>query len=184
MLPAAVALMAACGYHRGVETAAMAIRRVILAGLAAMVVGAAAHAQSPPSAPEPREITLEALEPLERGALRPGRCGLFLWAREPQAPLVMIALANPLEARVKTAGRLRFLQRTAFGKEMVYGHFERQTFTDGRFTFDVDIRFDTERELRSGAVVKDGVIRARDTRSAWESVTPVGGLVACRDGEP
>jgi hypothetical protein len=157
---------------------------VIAAGAAAILAGAGAFAQTAPPAQEPREITLEAVDPLERGALRPGRCGLFLWARDPQAPLVMIALADPVEARVKTAGRLRFLQRTAFGKEMVYGHFERQTFTDGRFTFDVDIRFDTERELRSGAVVKEGVIRARDSRSQWVSMTPVGGLVACQDDKP
>jgi hypothetical protein len=145
--------------------------------MAAIVALAALPEARAQSTAEPGEITLEALEPQE---LPPGRCGLFLWSRDAQPSLVLVAFANPTEARVRTNGRNRYLRRTAFAKELVYGHFERQTFTDGRLTFDVDIAFDPDRQLRSGAVVKSGVIRSRDG-GRWESITPVGGLVACQE---
>jgi hypothetical protein len=143
---------------------------------------AAAPARAQAGGADSGDITLEAMEPQE---LPPGRCGLFLWSRDAQPALVMVAYANPTEARVRTNGRNRYLRRTAFAKELVYGHFERQTFTDGRLTFDVELTFDTARELRSGAVVKSGVIRSRDG-ARWEAITPVGGLVACQDppGQP
>lgn len=129
------------------------------------------------SASESGDIALEALEPQE---LQPGRCGMFLWTRAAQPVLVFAAFANPTEARARTNGRNRYLRRTGFGKEMVYGIFERQTFADGQITFDIDVQFDGERQMRNGAVVKEGVIRTRDANN-WTSVTPVGGMVACKD---
>ena len=165
--------MAGFGLTRSIAACAIAL------GLA-FASAAFANAQANP--PEPGEITLDALEPQE---LQPGRCGLFWWSRDAQQTLVMVAYANPTEARVRTNGRNRYLRRIAFAKELVYGHFERQTFTDGRLTFDVEIVFDAERPLRGGAVVKSGVIRSRDG-TRWESITPVGGLIACQEppGQP
>lgn len=135
-----------------------------------------ARAQDRPAS-ESNDLALEALEPQE---LQAGRCGMFLWTRAAQPVLVFAAFANPTEARARTNGRNRYLRRTGFGKEMVYGIFERQTFADGQLTFDIDVQFDGERQMRNGAVVKEGVIRARDANN-WMSVTPVGGMVACKD---
>lgn len=135
-----------------------------------------ALAQNPTSPEAPTEIVLEAMEPQE---LPGGRCGMFLWTRAATPELVMVAFANPIEARVRAGGRYRFLRRTAFGAEMAFGLFEKQTFTDGRVTIEVDVTFDNERGLRNGAVVKAGVIRTREP-NRWESVTPVGGLIACQ----
>lgn len=145
--------------------------------IVALCAAPLAMAQQP--APSSNDLVLEELESQD---LPPGRCGMFLWSRTAQPVFVMVAYANPSEARVRTAGRNRYLRRTGFGKEQIYGHFERQTFTDGRLTFDVDVEFDTQRQVRSGAVVKQGVIRVRD-EDKWESVHPVGGLVACKEVE-
>jgi hypothetical protein len=155
-----------------------AVLKVLVAALAlTLSVATGASAQQPPQ--PSNDIVLEQLESQD---LVPGRCGLFLWLRSAQPLFVMVAYANPSEARVRTAGRNRYLRRVSFGKEQIYGHFERQTFTDGRLTFEVDLEFDTQRQVRSGAVVKQGVIRVRD-EDKWESVHPVGGLVVCKDTE-
>jgi hypothetical protein len=157
-----------------------AVRAAAVFALAAcLAVAAPVGAQQSPG--DTQDIALEPLEPQE---LSPGRCGLFLWSKDAQPILVLVALANPVEARVRTNGRNRYLRRISFGKELVYGHFERQVFTDGRLNFEVDIQFDVDRELRNGAVVKAGVIRTSDTRTNWQSITPVGGLVACQDNAP
>jgi hypothetical protein len=120
------------------------------------------------------------MEEIPKQELQKGRCGLFLWTRAAQPVLVLAAFANPSEARVRTGGRNRYIGRTSFAKEQMFGHFEHQVFSDGRLTFDVQIQFDGDRPVRNGAVIKDGVIRVRDQRN-WESVNPVGGLIACEE---
>lgn len=162
------------------HTAKLGIAAALALGaavLAPTIVRAQADAQGERAS---ADITLDEMEPVELPA---GRCGLFLWSRQAQPQLVFVAFSNPTEARARTNGRNRYLRRVAFGKELVYGHFERQTFADGPLTFDVEVEFDGQRELRNGAVVKQGVIRARDARQ-WETVTPVGGMVACMDRAP
>jgi hypothetical protein len=71
------------------------------------------------------------------------------------------------------------LPRTRFEGAVSYGHFERQTFSDGRLTLEVDIRFDDQRNIRDGAIVRDGVVRVQNGRG-WQTILPVGGIVACQ----
>jgi hypothetical protein len=61
---------------------------------------------------------------------------------------------------------------------MVRGHFEQQTYSDGRLTIVVDVRFNTDQQLRDGAAVERGVLRIRDDEG-WETIVPVGGILAC-----
>ncbi len=122
-----------------------------------------------------------AFEALDPQPLTAGSCGMFLWARSGGEPVfVMAAFARPPEARVKLRGRERQLTRSAAEGAAISGHFERQTYTDGRLTLTVDVTFDTARRIVDGAAIERGVIRVSD-REGWETIIPVGGLVACKN---
>jgi hypothetical protein len=141
--------------------------------VAALIMGAAAAA--PPSRAD-EGVTLEPLPPQDLPA---GRCGLFLWSKEQQPNLIFVGYTNPGEGRIRAGGRNRYLPLTRFGREQVLGVFERQTYADGRLSVEIEVAFDPDRPLRNGAVLKEGVIRVKDG-DKWESITPIGGMVACQ----
>ena len=118
-------------------------------------------------------------EELEPQHLDAGRCGLFLWARGETPSFVFVAYDVPNAAYMRANGRERALPRTQFDGERIHGQFERQTFTDGRLTVSVELVFDEKRRLQDGVVVDRGTLRAKD-HQGWETVMPVGGMVACR----
>lgn len=120
-----------------------------------------------------------AFEALDPQPLPAGACGMFLWARSAGEPVfILAAFAQPPEARVKLQGRERRLVRSAAEGAAASGHFERQTYTDGRLTLTVDVNFDTDRRIVDGVAIERGVIRVSD-RDGWQTIIPVGGLVAC-----
>lgn len=154
----------------------------LLAATACSVSSAGRHEarerRPAPSAVEAGEIRFEALaaQPLD-----PGACGLFLWTQSAGEPVfVLAAFAQPAHARVRIDGRDHSLSRTNADGQAAYGHFERQTFSDGRLTLSVDVVFDPARSLVDGMAIQGGVIRVSD-RQGWETIVPVGGLLACEN---
>ncbi len=122
------------------------------------------------------DLRLEAIAPQQ---LAPGRCGIFLWAKGTQNPVLVLAVfTNPVEAVINVEGRERQLLRTAFGGQLSHGHFERQTFSNGSITLGLDVTFDTSKKLSDGAMVKQGSMRIKD-KKGWETIVPISGLVAC-----
>jgi len=154
--------------HVGVRLA------LALACVAAMAAAPASAQRN--SDPSEGVMTLAALEPQ---ALEAGRCGLFLWSRGERPDFVFVAYDQPAIARVKVDGRVRELARTRFSGEVISGHFEDQTFADDDVRLEVRVRSDPERSVRDGAIIRDGVIRIVEN-DGWQSVTPVGGMVACQ----
>lgn len=132
-----------------------------------------------PAAPASVDAGEYRFDAIERQPLPPGACGMFLWARSTQQPvLIFAAFANPAEARVRLRGRDLTLARTSAEGVAEYGHYETQVFANDRLTLTVDVTFDAQRQLSDGAAIERGVIRVRD-REGWETVLPVGGLVGC-----
>lgn len=129
-----------------------------------------------PSAAQQGEAVLTELPPQ---SLQAGACGMFLWSRGPQPAFVFVAYDTPAVARIAVSGRTIALRRTAFTGERVSGHFERQTFSDGSATVEADVRFDLDRPIRDGAIIGEGVLRLVSP-GGWQTVTPVGGMVACQ----
>ena len=152
------------------------LRLAFAAALSGVAPGVAAYAEDYRGV-EAGDVRLEEIppQPLEEGS-----CGLFLWARGDEPVLVLATFQDTNQAYIRADGDLRSLRRTRFAGERVHGHFERQIFSDGRLTLDVDLHFDTERALRDGAVVERGVIRVTSGREGWQAVVPVGGVVACK----
>lgn len=155
----------------------------VLKSALAAVAAAAALIGTAVAAPDTRQtlqagdVRFEALPPQE---LPRGRCGLFLWARTTSPMLLMTVMGEEdSAARVRTDGSQRSLPRTQFEGTPVHGQFERQTFSDGRLTLEVDLHFDETRPIRDGAIIRDGVVRVVN-RAGWKTILPVGGLVACQ----
>lgn len=117
-------------------------------------------------------------QPLEAQPLTSGACGMFLWAQAAQQPmLILAAYAAPAEARVKLRDRETILRRVSADGEARFGHYETQTYSDGRLTIEVDVVF-ADTPMREGARVERGVIRVTD-REGWQAIVPVGGLIGC-----
>ncbi|MBL8549592.1 MAG: hypothetical protein JNJ73_06385 [Hyphomonadaceae bacterium] len=151
----------------------------VLAGLAlaAAASGTAAAAPDSRQTVQAGDVRFEALPPQE---LRRGECGLFLWARTNSPMLLMTVIgAEDSVARVRADGSQRTLPRTEFDGSPVHGQFERQVFSDGRLTLEVDVHFDANRQIRDGAIVQSGVVRVVN-RAGWKTILPVGGMVACQ----
>jgi len=147
---------------------------MILATTAALLLAASASAQE--SRLQIGDMAFDALPAQE---LAQGRCGLFLWARGAQPVFVLFASDAPAQARVRIDGRDHELRRTAFSGESSHGHFERQTFSNGRLTLEADLAFDETRPIRDGAIIERGMLRIA-ARDGAETVAPVGGMTACK----
>ncbi len=71
------------------------------------------------------------------------------------------------------------MPRQAAAGRSVFGHFERQTFSDGALSVALEIVFDSRRPFRYGAVIQSGLMRLKD-KEGWETVTPIAGLIGCK----
>lgn len=161
--------MAAVGsYIRACATA------LALCAVAACSTSSGERGESRPQDLEAGAVTLQALEPQQ---LAPGVCGMFLWARTPGEP-VFIFTAMEREARVRVDGRLRTLPRTTADGASRHGHFETQTFSDGRLSIRVSTAFDEARRMVDGLGIERATIQVTD-REGWETIIPAGGLLAC-----
>lgn len=160
------------------RAASLAAAVLLMAGCSVSSAGRSESRSAPPpmGVIDAGDVRFEALAPQTPTS---GVCGLFLWGRSAQEPvLILAAFSIPTEARVRTNGRDRTLRRTAAEGQAAFGHFETQTFSDGRLTLTVDVTFDTSGRMRDGARVERGVIRTTDREGA-EVIVPVGGMVAC-----
>ncbi len=145
---------------------ASVLKRLTFAAAMLAVSGAASAAE-------------QRLETLAPQTLEAGQCGLFLWSRSADQSFVVVAYDQPAIARVRLEGRDRQLERTSFAGEPVQGHFESQTFSDGRIKVVIDVQFDPDKPIRDGAIIRNGLLRISATGEA-EVVMPVGGMVACK----
>ena len=125
---------------------------------------------------EAGDVRFEALAPQN---LPDGTCGLFLWAKQEEPMFLLMAFDSPAEARVNIDGRERRLRRTDHSGPASFGHFESQTFSDGRLTFSVSLHIDPDRPLQGGAIIDSGALRLTNAEG-WETVSPVGGMIACQ----
>lgn len=148
----------------------MALKRMIFAAFLAVM----------PAAAQTGGVALGAVPPQP---LKAGQCGLFLWSRVAAPDLKLVAFDQPAEAVIVVEGKTRTLKRTAFSGEALAGHFEEQTFSDGRITVAARITFDLNRPVQDGAVVREGSLRVTDA-AGWEVVSPVGGMSGCQRQTP
>lgn len=119
------------------------------------------------------------------GALSPrvlpaGECGLFLWARTTERPLVLFSTGAADGTRMMVDGAEVTPDRTAAEGEPVFGQYPRQTFAVSDLEISLNVKPERRTGLVGGAVIRQGFLRL-ETDEGWGYVMPVAGLIACQD---
>lgn len=112
--------------------------------------------------------------------LAPGECGMFLWSRSEERPLVFFSNSKHGDARVMIDGRQQEIPKVAAAGEAIAGQQAEQSFSWRDLRFNIAVEFERRRELPRGAVIQRGTLQVQH-RDGWHYVVPVGGLVACED---
>lgn len=119
------------------------------------------------------------LQDLPAQTLDNGRCGLFLWSKTERPVFILFATESPARALVRIGNRDQRLDRKQVSGEAVLGHYEKQTFSGGKYSFEVDLTYNRDSKLQDGAVIERGVLRTRDQKG-FETILPVGGMIGCK----
>lgn len=154
---------------------ASVLKYASLAAISLCLAGAAS-AQSVGSQVDAGGLKFEALDAQE---LKPGQCALFVWSRSARPVFILFAPDNPSRATARVDGREQQFERKATSGARVLGHFERQTFAGGRYAFEIELAYDTDHPIQDGALIRQGVLRHRDSKGNL-TVVPVGGMIGCK----
>jgi hypothetical protein len=106
-----------------------------------------------------------------------GQCAMFLWVRNAERKLVFYGSAAG-EARAVLDGREVGMTRTAIDGHEAFGQYEDQTYIYEGQRIQVRVDFERRAGMDRGVVVPQGTLRLQQA-DGWETVLPVGGLVAC-----
>ena len=149
---------------------------VVLAGCATTSKQMPApRAASTPSVETSHATPFGALPPRTLAA---GQCAMFLWVRSAEPKLVFFGSAQG-DGHAVINGRETGLQRTGVEGREALGQYEDQTYTFDGNKVEVRVNFQPRSGLDRGVVVPQGTLRLRQS-DGWETVLPVGGLVACQ----
>jgi hypothetical protein len=149
---------------------------------AAILAGCATTSQQAPAPLGTRTPSVQS-NATPFGALPPrtlaaGQCAMFLWVRSAEPRLVFFGSAQG-EGHAVINGRETGLHRTGVEGREALGQYEDQTYTHDGNKVEVRVSFQSRSGLDHGVVVPQGTLRLRQS-DGWETVLPVGGLVACQ----
>lgn len=115
--------------------------------------------------------------------LGPQECGLFLWMKRSDTPLVYFQRASrsDLEAHAEMVidGIPKKLTRTAKSNLIALSYYEQQQFTVGDVTLELKMKANRSDNLRQGMKVPAATISLKDS-NGWSAVLPVAGAIACQ----
>lgn len=122
---------------------------------------------------------LSRLSALPAQELAPGTCGLFLWLRRDDAPLIFFQTSREAAASMILDGASQSLARRAQGQLIAFNFFDRQRFSNG--TFDVAVRITPEdkRSIRQGIKIETGTVSITGD-DGWSASLPVAGIIGCK----
>jgi hypothetical protein len=146
--------------------------------------------EAPPEGPRPltrgapeQVVLAERVGVLPPQSLVPGQCGMFLWAGQVRAHLVMFATGYEGLARMVIDGTEVDLDRRSGEGQSFFGHFSRQSYVHQGTEISLNLRMARRADLVGGAVVEQGLMRLREP-DGWSHVIPVAGLIACQPQRP
>ncbi|TNE66115.1 MAG: hypothetical protein EP335_03935 [Alphaproteobacteria bacterium] len=162
------------------------------AGLAGFLALAACAGQTPPEETVGLEgsAAASAIPPLgtdeilsRLGVLPPqrldkGKCGLFLWLKRPDAPLVFFQRSDGV-ASVALDGKVQSPHRTEKSAPITMQYFEDQTFRQADMTIKVTVQPESLRSLQQGLKLPTGSMSVA-TDAGWSAVLPVAGVIGCK----
>lgn len=105
-------------------------------------------------------------------------CGLFLWLRREDLPLVFFQHSDG-RAYMAVDGAVRMLERTIAEESVALQYFRKQVFSAPGLTVSVSVEPETTPSLQQGLKVPKGTI-SLEVKEGWAAALPVAGLIGCR----
>jgi len=125
----------------------------------------------------PDEV-LSRIGSLRAQTLEAGQCGMFLWLKRDDAPLVFFQTSDG-EATMVVDGTAEQITRDSVSRTLAYQFYERQNFSHEDLTVEVTVTPEAKRSLHRGLKLPAGSI-ALKTGEGWSAVLPVAGVIGCK----
>lgn len=107
-----------------------------------------------------------------------GDCGLFLWLKRDDSPLVFFQKSDG-QAHMAIDGSVAPLNRTANSGRIALSYYEAQSFTGPGISLDVTVTPESKRSLQQGLKLPTGSLSV-EVDGGWSAVLPVVGLIGCK----
>lgn len=122
---------------------------------------------------------LSRLSALPGQTLEDGTCGLFLWLRRDDAPLIFFQRSSNSNATMILDGVSQSLPRILATELIGFNFFENQTFENDAFKLSVKTKAEAVRSIRQGIKIETGSISIT-TNNGWSAALPVAGVIGCK----
>lgn len=107
-----------------------------------------------------------------------GECGLFLWAKREDAPLIIFQRSSG-ETLMRVDGTVQALSRSSMENQIALQFYRNQQFSVGDMSVKVTITPEQTRTLQQGLKVPNGSV-SLSTESGWSAAIPVAGAIGCQ----
>ncbi|MFC3052782.1 hypothetical protein [Kordiimonas pumila] len=111
--------------------------------------------------------------------LQAGECGLFLWLRREDAPLIYFQRSAEDAALMILDGQRAALKLRSKEKLIGASFHEQQSFLSGDMEITLAIHAEKDKSLRQGLKVPSGTLTLRE-KSGWSASLPVAGAIGCK----
>ena len=162
--------------------------RLVLTGMVLLLAacsggaGPDARQAAPDAATMPRigaDEVLSHISALPAQALAAGECGLFLWLKRDDAPLIFFQRSKTETAQMIIDGAQLSLARTDMSGPIGMSFFERQGFTADGMAVNLRMQVVMDQSLQGGLKVPSGIISI-DRADGWSAALPVAGAIGCK----
>ena len=136
--------------------------------------------ESPPAtvfALGPDEV-LSRIKPMPSQQIPSGECGLFLWAKRQDAPLVFFQRSGG-NTFMHLDGNVVELRRTSATDQIALQFYQKQTFSIADLIVKIDVVPEQIRSLQQGLKIPSGSISIT-TKGGWSAAMPVAGAIGCQ----
>lgn len=105
-------------------------------------------------------------------------CGMFLWLRRDDVPLLFFQLSDG-RAYMAVDGSVRNLNRTGAEDVVALQYFKRQQFTAPGLKVSLSINPEDTPSLQQGLRINSGTV-SLEVDGGWAASLPVAGLIGCQ----
>lgn len=165
--------------------------KLLLSCLIPLVLAACGLASGPENtAPNPSEgvpVTVAALgsdevlsriKPMPSQQIPAGECGLFLWAKRQDTPLIFFQRSGG-QTFMHFDNNVVGLTRASAIDQIAMQFFRSQTFSFADMTVKIDLNPEQVRSLQQGLKIPSGSMSIA-TNDGWSVAIPVAGVIGCQ----
>ncbi len=115
---------------------------------------------------------------MPRQQIPTGECGLFLWVKQENTPLVFFQRSGG-QAFMHIDGDVAALVRTGVEDQFALQFHQQQMFSFADMTVKVSVTPEQIRSLQQGLKLPTGSISV-STKDGWSAALPVAGIIGCQ----